>query len=233
MNVVRITSAGLMRSPAAGCLGRFLLPQRMLSYAKRVCQPILQNKRWKKTNSARESLPQETFPKRMRFLELEGVELDARAHRGADDDALEVGALRCGRLRLDDGIHQRGQVLFELVSAKRRFADRAVHDAGFVDAIFHLTGFDVGDGFGDVHGDRTALRVRHEAFRAEHATDATDDAHHIRGRDANVELKPVLGLDLFHEVFVANIVGAGFLRFAGFVSLCKDEDADFFTRTVR
>ena len=60
--------------------------------------------------------------------ELQRVELDARAHRGGNHDALQVGALRRCRLRLDDRVHQRVEVLFELVDAEGLLADRAVDD---------------------------------------------------------------------------------------------------------
>ena len=53
-----------------------------------------------------------------------------------------------------------------------------------------------------------------------------DNAHHIRGSDDNVEIKPVFLLDALDEVGVADILGAGLTGGSRAVVLCENEDAD-------
>ena len=75
-------------------------------------------------------------------LELQRVQLDAGAHRRRQHGGLDVGTLRRGGLRLDDGLHQRAQVLGQLRLFERSLADRAVDDGGLVHAVLDLTGLD-------------------------------------------------------------------------------------------
>ena len=63
---------------------------------------------------------------------------------------------------------------------------------------------------GDVHRDGADLRVRHQAARTEHLTEAADDAHHVGGRDHLVEVHEA-ALDLLGQVLGADDVGAGLL----------------------
>ena len=77
----------------------------------------------------------------------------------------------------------------------------------------------------DVGGDRTDLRVRHQAARTEDAADLTDLHHHVRRRDEGVELEPVLLGDLLDVLVRAREVGACFEGFLRLVGLRDDEDA--------
>ena len=61
----------------------------------------------------------------------------------ATTQELDILALCCGRLRLDDGAKQRVQVLGQLLSAEGDLADRAVDDVGLVETVLDLTGFDL------------------------------------------------------------------------------------------
>ena len=59
---------------------------------------------------------------------------------------------------------------------------------------------------------RAGLRVRHQAARAEHLAEPADGAHHVGRRDDGVEVDPAAH-DLLDELFAADQVGAGLLRF--------------------
>jgi hypothetical protein len=56
MDVVRITSAGLLRFPAAGCLGRFLVTAENVIIREKRLSIKSAKQALEKTNSARESL---------------------------------------------------------------------------------------------------------------------------------------------------------------------------------
>ena len=73
------------------------------------------------------------------------VDLDAGAHRGSDDAALDILTLSCSGLCLDDRAEESVEVLLELVCAKGSLSDGAVNDVGLVQTILNLTGFDIGN----------------------------------------------------------------------------------------
>src|SRR5471032_1298990 len=112
-----------------------------------------------------------------------GVELDAGAHGGADGDALEIDAFGGRGLRADDGVEDGVDVVGQLLRLERRLAHRHVNDSGFFDAELHFTGLRLANRAGHVGGDGTDLRVRHQAARTEHLTEAADDANHVRRGD--------------------------------------------------
>src|SRR6266705_3279456 len=64
------------------------------------------------------------------FLE---VDLDPRAHGRADRDLVDELALRARRLGLDDGVHERGEILLEVAFGEARLADPGLDDAGLLD----------------------------------------------------------------------------------------------------
>src|SRR3546814_5250914 len=72
------------------------------------------------------------------------VDGDAGAHRRADRDLLQVGALGGGRLGLDQVHEQRLQVVLQLVGIEVGLADRAVDDAGLVGAVADLAALEIG-----------------------------------------------------------------------------------------
>ena len=122
-------------------------------------------------------------------LQLGGCDLDARTHRGSDGAASDILTLCSGGLCLDDGAHQSVEVLNELFGAEGCLADRAVDDVGLVETVLDLTGFDFLDSGGDVGGHGTGLGGGHETLRTEDLTETTDDTHHVRGSDDDVELE--------------------------------------------
>ena len=143
------------------------------------------------------------------------VDLDARAHGRGDRYALDVVALGASRLCLDDSVSESADVFFKSLGVERCLADAGVNDTSLLDAELDSAALGCLDGTGDVHGDGADLRVRHHAARAENLTETADERHHVRGRDAAIEVD-LAALDDFDEVFRANDVGAGSL---GFVSL--------------
>ena len=106
-------------------------------------------------------------------------------------------------------------------------------DGGLVQTILHLTGFDVFHSLGDIHGHGAGLRVRHQALRAQDAADTADHAHHVRRGHADVEVEPVLLLDLLDHFFRAHIVRSGGFRFLGLVALGDDQHPDGTAGSVR
>ena len=107
-----------------------------------------------------------------------------------------------------------------------------MNDGGLVYAILNLTGLDIGDGLSHVHGNGAALGVGHEALRTKNASDAANYAHHVGGSYANVEAKPVFGLDLLYEILITYEIGAGFLSFLSLVALGEHENANLLAGTV-
>ena len=164
--------------------------------------------------------------------ELHAVELDAGAHGGGEHEALDVGTLGGSGLCLDDSIHEGVQVLSELFLAEAYLADGAVADIGLINTILNLTGFNIGNSLGNIHGNGAALGVGHQALRAEDTTDAADNAHHIGGCYADIESKPVFGLDLLYHILITYEISACFECFASLIALCEDENADGLTGAV-
>ena len=106
-------------------------------------------------------------------------------------------------------------------------------DVGLVETVLDLTGFDLLQGAGHVHGDGTGLRVRHQALRAQDTAETSDDAHHVGGRNDDVEIKPTFVLDLRDQFFRSDVIGAGSLGFVSLDALGENEDADGLARSVR
>ena len=106
-------------------------------------------------------------------------------------------------------------------------------DVRLVEAVLDLTGLRLRDGTGDIRRNRTGLRVRHEAARAKHLTEAADHTHHVRGGDDDVKIHPAFGLDLLDHVVAADILGAGIAGFLFLLRLADCEHADGLTRAVR
>ena len=58
-----------------------------------------------------------------------------------------------------------------------------------------------------------------------------DHAHHVRGGQGDVEVRPA-GLDLLDQVLGADLVGAGAQRLLGLLALGEDHDADLLAGAV-
>ena len=98
-------------------------------------------------------------------------------------------------------------------------------DAGLLDAIFDLAALGSFDRGRDVHRDRAELRVRHQALGTQDLAETTDDAHHVRGRDAAIEIDRA-ALDELHQVFCTDHVGASGTGFVSLRALGEHTNAD-------
>ena len=98
-----------------------------------------------------------------------------------------------------------------------------VHVAVAVGAVLDLAALELGDGTTDVLGDGAGLRVRHQATRAEHSAESTDERHHVGRGDGQVEVHVAL-LDLVGQIVGADDVGTGVAGFLG--SLAGGEHGD-------
>ena len=125
------------------------------------------------------------------------------------DDLAQVAALgrrRLGPVELVE--HGAGSWPSSASSVEAGLADRDVHVAVAVGAVLDLAALELGDGPADVGGDGAGLGVRHQAARAEHPTEATDEGHQVGRGDGHVEVEVAL-LDLGGQVVGADDVGPG------------------------
>ena len=83
-----------------------------------------------------------------------------------------------------------------------------------------------------VGGDGAGLRVRHQTTRAEHAAEAADLAHEVRGGDDGVEVQTALR-DLVDQFVGADDVGARGARCLGTVTGREDQDPGGLAGAVR
>ena len=111
-------------------------------------------------------------------------------------------------------------------------AERDVDDTALVDLELHAATLDLADGARQVERDRARLGVRHEPAPAEDAAELADLAHHVGGRERDVELEPAR-LDALDEVVAADLVGAGAARLLGLVALGEDRDPHDLAGAVR
>eukprot|EP01137_Pigoraptor_chileana_P018573 Opistho-2@78299 len=160
------------------------------------------------------------------------VHADTQTHRRRHSHLAQVHALAGRRLGLDQSVDQRSEVALQLVVVERATADRAVDDAGLVDAELDLASLGVLDSGGDVRRHGANLGVGHQATRAEDLTERTDDAHGIGGSDHDVE-RHVASLDHRSQIVHADDVGAGGLGFFSLGALGEHGDALGLAGTVR
>ena len=99
-------------------------------------------------------------------------------------------------------------------------------DVGPVQTVLNTAGLGILDGLLHVHGDGTGLGVGHQALGAQHTTDAADQTHHVRGGHADVEVEPVLLLDLGDHVLGADVIRTGGLGFLGLLALGDHQYTD-------
>ena len=83
-----------------------------------------------------------------------------------------------------------------------------MHDAGSVGTEFQLAGLELGDGRGEVIGDRACLGVGHQTAGTEHPTQLCHLGHHVWGGDQQVEIH-LTGSDFIHEIVIAGLIGTG------------------------
>ncbi|MGX1302683.1 hypothetical protein RKD35_004171 [Streptomyces albogriseolus] len=95
-----------------------------------------------------------------------------------------------------------------------------------------LPRLDVVDSLGDVRGHGAGLRVRHQTTGTEHAAEAADLAHEVRGGDDGVEVQTALR-HLVDQLVGADDVGARGTRGLGTVTGREDQDPGGLTGAVR
>src|SRR5690606_11046586 len=160
------------------------------------------------------------------------VDRDAGAHRGGDGGLLDVPALGGGRLQTEDLVQRGAVVLHQLGVVEGRLADDEVQVRVLVDAELDLAALDVVDSLGDVRGHGAGLGVRHETTGTEHAAEAADLAHEVRGGDDGVEVQAALR-HLVDQFVGADDVGARGTRGLGTVAGREDQDPGGLTGAVR
>ena len=105
-------------------------------------------------------------------------------------------------------------------------------DSGLLDPKLDLAALGRLDGRAHVVGDRAQFRVRHHAARAQDLAQPADHRHHVRGRDAAIEIQ-LARFNLFGEVLRPDQVGAGGLGFLGLIALGEDGDPHGLAGAVR
>src|SRR5690606_34296034 len=110
-------------------------------------------------------------------------------------------------------------------------ADTGMHDAGLLHAELDGAALRSLHRFGDIGGHRADLRVRHQAAGTEHLAETADERHHVRRRDAAVEID-LAALDDLREILRTDNIGARRLRGIGLVTLRENSNANGAARTV-
>ena len=108
-----------------------------------------------------------------------------------------------------------------------------MNDIGFIKTVFNLTCFDIVNRFCNVHSYSTSFRVWHETFWSKYTTKTSNNTHHIRCSNNNVEIKPSFILDSRNEVFSSYIVSASCFCFFCFCIFCEYKNANLFTSSMR
>src|SRR5437588_312505 len=160
------------------------------------------------------------------------IDFYADPHRARHRELLQKVALRCGRPRAVERLHQRSEVVAQLLGRERGAADRALHDARLVGAELHLARARVPHRPRDIGGDRAHLWVGHQAPRPQDLAELADHAHRLGRRDHHVEID-LAGLHLLGELFHADQVGARVLRRLRLVSRGEHRDAQLLSGSGR
>src|SRR6266404_294465 len=94
------------------------------------------------------------------------LQLHARPHGRAQADFLDVASLGARRLGFDDRAHESLQIFDQRFLAEAGFADPGMNQSRLFGAEFNLPALGSLHRLGDIVGDRTQLRVRHQAAGA-------------------------------------------------------------------
>ena len=168
----------------------------------------------------------------LRLELLLSVDLNAGAHGGSSDTGLDVLALCCCGLCLDDSADECDIVVVQLLCAEADLTDGAVDDVGLVQTVLNLTSLSIVDSLLDVGGDGAGLGRGHQTLGAKDLTQTTDGTHHVGGSDNGIELEPVFLLDLLNQIHAASVICAGFLCLVNALGLAENENADGLTGAV-
>src|SRR5438046_3273546 len=105
-------------------------------------------------------------------------------------------------------------------------------DPGSIDPKLDPTGFYLAYDPSNVRRDRAGPRIWHQAAWTEHSTEPADNAHHVWGRDRNVEIEPAF-LNSPGELLATNEICACRLRLARLVALSEHQHPLRATGAVR
>ena len=108
-----------------------------------------------------------------------------------------------------------------------------MNNGSLIHAVFHFTSFDIRNGFCNIHGDCAGFGVWHQAFWSQNAGNAAHNAHHIRSRDTDIEIKPVLRLNFLHKLLCAHIIRAGIFCFFYLIALGKNQNTNSLACAMR
>ena len=161
------------------------------------------------------------------------INLDTRAHRGGQRDALEIDALRRGWLVLLHSFHEGGEVFRDLRCIERGLGDRLVEVGGLVVLEGDLTLLDVLNHLFDVRAHRVSLWVWHEAGWTEELCDLGHLCHHVRRSNGDVEVDFSGGGELSDEFFATDDFCTGFTGVLFFVGAYESGDFLRLTDGVR
>src|SRR5665648_476046 len=169
---------------------------------------------------------------RLPAAEARGLNLDAGPHGRGHGNALYIRTFGARRLGLHHRIGERADVRHQRILGEARLADAGMDDAGLLNAELDSAALGRGNRGADIVGHGADLRVRHQAARPEHLTEAPNERHHIGGGDAAVAVSHAL-LHLLDEVLGANHVGAGLFRLFGLLAFGEHGNAQLAPGAVR
>src|SRR5690554_7022090 len=136
------------------------------------------------------------------------INLQTRAHGGAQGYALQVDTLGGGRLGFLQVSQQSFDVLLQLDRLETDLAYGAVNDAVLVGTVAHLASLGVLHGGSHVSGNGTDFRVRHQAAGTQYLTQLADNAHGVGGSNDHVVVQ-ITGLHFGSQVVHADLVSTG------------------------
>ena len=161
-----------------------------------------------------------------------GIDLNTLTHSAGKINALDVLTFGDSGLEVLDRLDERSSVLCDLVSREAHFTDGGVYNTELVNLEVDLTALHLFDSFRYVHGNGTALGVRHESARTEHATESTDLTHDLRLGDDDINVCPST-FDLFDILIQTYVVSTCLFGSCLLVRSTECENANHFTGTVR
>ena len=143
-------------------------------------------------------------------------------------------ALHGGRLHVLDLLDECRDVFDQLVLVEAHLADAGVDVAPLVSAVFDLAGLEILDRGGDVARNHGAGFGRgHEAARPQYLAEAADLAHHVLSRQGDIEIKPVLFLNLLQQIVAAREIRAGRQAYVVYPLVEESEKMDLRDATRR
>ena len=98
--------------------------------------------------------------------------------------------------------------------------------------VLDLTCLSLGNSTCNISGNSACLGVRHKSLRTENTTKTSDNGHHVGRCDNNVELEPVLFLDLVCVLHTACILCTGIKSCLNSIALCEYENTNLLTCSV-